>query len=183
MNIRDILYFAPGIKFSDVDLNGPGLPLQFKRRMAGFYIEPAEECTRHNYAFAAGTLLVCCIDALAQLKFGKKVKVSERFSRFTRETLQSFSSDDLAKHFYDDFRNGLVHEGGLKNGGQFSLDTRRTLTQFDSILVVNPQYLAEEVSSALASYVDLLQRDDTERKKLAKRLGEDLVKDFRAARA
>jgi hypothetical protein len=180
MNIRDILYFAPEIKFSDVDLNGPGLPLQFKRRMAGFYIEPAEECTRHGYAFAAGTLLVSCIDALAGLKFGDGV--TRRFSKFAREELLSFPRRDMAKRFYEEFRNGLVHQATLKEGAQFSLDTRRTLTQLDEMLVVNPQYLAEEVSSALDSYVDLLRRDNAERKKLAERLREDLSKDFRVAR-
>jgi hypothetical protein len=48
---------------------------------------------------------------------------------------------------------------------------------------VNPKCLAIEVSSALDSYVDLLWRDDAERKKLAERLRKDLLKDFPVARA
>lgn len=70
MKIGDILYFAPKIRFGEVDLNGPRLPEQFKCRMAGLYVTPAEQCARGGHAFAAGVLLVSCIDALARLRFG-----------------------------------------------------------------------------------------------------------------
>jgi len=185
MNIKDILYFAPGIRFDEVHLNGPELPLQFRRRVAGFYVEPSEECVRRGYAFAAGVLLVSCIDALARLRFPK---ISDRqnggrFKRFAQNELQSFSHPDLAKRFYDDFRNGLVHEGMLKNGAQFSLDFGKTLKQCGAFLIVNPEYLAKEVSSALDSYVDLLGRDDGEHQRLADKLREDFSEDFGIAGA
>jgi hypothetical protein len=181
MKIGDILYFAPKIHFGEVDLNGPRLPRQFKRRMAGFYVTPAEQCAQGGHAFAAGVLLVSCIDALARLRFGSGV--GQRFKKFAREELQSFPNDDLAERFYDEFRNGLVHEARLKNGAQFSLDRQPTVEQLDGILLVNPKHLAAEVRSALDAYVDLLTRDDAERRKLAKALQEDLAVDFSVARA
>jgi hypothetical protein len=184
MKIDEILYFAPGIRFSELYIEGSDLPDQFKRRVDGFYIEPAKKCAESGCAFAAGTLLVTCIDALARLRFPEisDHKRGRRFNRFAQKHLPSFSTHYIARRFHDEFRNGLVHQGMLKKGAQFSLDTRETLTQFDGILVVNPQYLAEEVSSALDSYVDLLRNNDAERKKLVDRLGQDLSEDLRVTR-
>lgn len=181
MRIGEILYFAPGIRFDNVDLDGPSLPEQFGQRMAGFYIEPAEQCASRGYAFAAGVLLVSCIDALARIRFGDGV--GKRFGKFALDELKSFSAPGVAERFYDEFRNGLVHEGRLKNGAQFSLEIGTTIEQLDGILVVNPKYLGNEVRSALDSFVALLQRDEVERTALADALKRDLSEDFRVAGA
>lgn len=185
MRIGDVLYFAPGIPLSQVDLSGPRcgtqLPEQFKRRMAGFYVEPAEQCAQGGHAFAAGVLLVSCIDALARLRFGGEV--GKRFQKFACEALRSFSDDALAKRFYEEFRNGLVHEGRLKNGAQFSLQTRATVEPVDGILLVNPTYLAAEVRSALDAYVALATRDGAECGRLGAALWHDLEDDFRLVEA
>jgi hypothetical protein len=186
MRVEDKLYFAPGIWFSDVDLDGPHLPDQFRQRVDGFYIKPAEECTQCvNHAFAAGVLLVTCIDALARLRFPtiSDRQSGKRFKEFVRKELPSFSDDKLADRFYRELRNGLVHQGTLNEGAQFSLDFDETVRQCDGILIVNPKCLAKEVSSALDSYVRLLQEKETERQRLAGKLKEDHTKDFQAARA
>lgn len=179
MRIDDILYFAPEIRFRDVDLDGASLPEQFRRRVIGFYLEPVEQCIQTGYAFAAGVLLVSCIDALARVRFG--AGVIRRFGRFVDEQLRSFSGDDLAERFFDEFRNGLVHEARLKNGAQFSLQTGATLEQRDGILLVNPKFLAEEVRWALDAYVALIRRDDVARQSLADVLRHDFAKDFQIA--
>jgi hypothetical protein len=180
MRIGDLLYFAPNLTFDKVDLNGPRLPEQFELRMTGFYIDPAEECARSNYAFAAGVLLVSAIDALARLRFGDGVGM--RFTKFVRDELQSFKNDGLARRLYYEFRNGLVHEARLKKGGQFSLKIETTVEQLDGLLLVNPKCLAKEVRKALDSYVALLGRDELERRKLAKALMRDHSDDFRVAK-
>jgi hypothetical protein len=41
--IGEILHLAPTIPFREVDLGSPLLPEQFKCRMTGFYIAPAEQ--------------------------------------------------------------------------------------------------------------------------------------------
>ncbi len=46
-----------------------------------------------------------------------------------RDGLTSFASDELAARFYDDFRNGLVHEAKIKQGGQFSLELQSTVQE------------------------------------------------------
>lgn len=111
MKIGEILYFAPGIRFNEVDMDGPLLPEQFGRRVAGFYIDPSEECASRGHAFACGVLIVSCIDALARIRFGDGV--GRRFCKFALDELKSFSDPDMAERFYDEFRNGLVHEGRL----------------------------------------------------------------------
>ena len=80
MKLGDVLYFAPGIRFDQVDLGGPRLPEQFRQRVRGFYIAPAEKCAEMDYAFAAGVLLVSCIDALARHRFGDGVGRRDRKS-------------------------------------------------------------------------------------------------------
>jgi hypothetical protein len=99
--------------------------------------------------------------------------------KFAREDLRSFSDDARAKRFYEEFRNGLVHEGRLKNGAQFSLETSATVEPVNGILLVNPTYLAAEVRSALDAYVALTTNDVGERGRLGASLWQDLEDDFR----
>lgn len=58
MRLADVLYFAPGVRFVDVDLRGAALPAQYRQRMLGFYVEPAEQCAARGQAFAAGCKLL-----------------------------------------------------------------------------------------------------------------------------
>lgn len=181
MRLGDILYFAPGIRFDQVDLDGANLPAHFKRRIVGFYLEPAKECARNGFAFASGVLLVSCLDALARLRFCGGV--GKRFRKFAISELRSFSAATLAERFYDEFRNGLVHEARLKNGAQFAREIGATVESRNGILLVNPDRLAVELCAALDSYVKLLTFSARERKKLASTLRQDLAEDFRVSRA
>jgi len=104
MRIGEILYFAPGIRFDKVDLNGTGLPRQFECRIAGFYLDAADRCAKGSFAFASGVILVSCIDALARLRFNGGV--GARFTKLIINELRSFKSGGLADRFYDEFRNG-----------------------------------------------------------------------------
>jgi hypothetical protein len=147
--------------------------------MIGFYIEPAEKCVRCGYAFAAGVLLISCIDALARFRFGDGV--GRRFRKFLHQELHF--DDGITQRFYDDFRNGLVHEARLKNGGQFFLETAETVSELDGLLLINPDYLAQEVRAALHAYVTFLSQDDRARERLARILKRDHLDDFRVAQA
>lgn len=189
MNVDDILYFAPPIKcfappikFAEVDIDGCGLPEQFKQRMDGFYIVPSEECADRGQAFASGVMAVTSIDAMARLRFGDLGQVGKRFRKFSTAELKSFWDPDIAERFYEEFQNGLVHESRLKNGAQFSLEICETVLRLDNRLVVNPIFLAAEVRLALDAYVALLKRNEEERKNLSCRLKRDLKEDFKAVR-
>jgi len=163
MRIGDFLYFAPEIKFSKVDLAGNSLPQQYEARIRGFYLSPARELAEAGHAFASGLVVVSCIDALSRLIY-PRLDVGKRFQKWVREKLQSFRGEDIAKRFYYDFRNGLVHEAHIKNGGEFSLEQETTLVFEYNIMRVNPLCLLEEVDGALSRFVKLLVEHDTERK-------------------
>ena len=137
MRINGALLFAPGIRFDQADLQGDALPAQYRQRMAGFYIEPAVVCADHGHAFAAGTLLVACIDGMVCLRYCDAV-VRHRFIKLAQEDFRSFRTAALAARFYEDFRNGLVHEGRVKNGGQFSLEVDETVRELQGLLLINP---------------------------------------------
>ena len=182
MRINDVLLFAPGIRFDQVDLQGDALPAQYQQRMAGFYIEPAVVCADHGHAFAAGTLLVACIDGMARLRYCDAV-VRHRFIKLAQEELRSFRTSALATRFYEDFRNGLVHEGRVKNGGQFSLEVDETVRELQGLLLINPALLAVEVCEALHRYIALFATDQARRQALAGGLSRDHARDFIVATA
>jgi hypothetical protein len=160
MRIGDFLYFAPKIKFSELDLSGIRLPEQYQSRIEGFYLNPARELAKSEYAFASGLLVVCAIDALAKIQNGR---VGNRFQKWVAEELKSFKDNEIAKRFYDDFRNGLVHEARIKNGGEFSLEQNTTVQVKCSIMKINPFRLCEEVNTALSRFIKLLHDDDNTR--------------------
>lgn len=163
MRIGDFLYFAPGIRFSEVDLSGNRLPRQYEARIAGFYLTPARELGEAGHAFASGLLVVSCVDALSSLIYTSS-GVRKRFQKWLVKELQSFSDEQVARRFYSDFRNGLVHEGRVKNGGEFSLQQETTVLFEYSIMRVNPLCLLKEVDKAFSRFVKLLVEDDNERR-------------------
>jgi hypothetical protein len=157
VKIDDLLYFAPGIRFDEVNFDGHELPDQFEQRIRGFYLGPASRAVEAGDAFAAGVLLVVCIDALARFQIGGAV--GERFKTFARKELASFADEGRARDLYDMFRNGLVHEARIKSGAQFTLDFDPAFTyhRSEDITIINPARLAEEVQLALDVYVERLK--------------------------
>lgn len=180
MNINDVLYFAPGISFKDVAWEGDELPEQFRQRIEGFYLQPAECCIAAEHAFAAGLLVVSCIDALARLKY-RSTAVGDRFKKYLKESTSVPAA--ISPRFYDEIRNGLVHEARLKNGAQFTLDEKidSTATEMADVLLVNPKPLLDEVKKSLKEYVEHLKSDEHERRLLSASLMLDLEKDKLAA--
>ena len=171
MKIGDIVYFAPSVKFSGLDLSGKELPEQFDSRIRGFYLEPAEEMADSSHALASGLLVVSCVDALARLR--STATVGHRFCTWIRDELPSFHDAHIARRFYDEFRNGLVHEARIKNGGQFSLEQAKTVDTGSGVLSINPKYLVSEVGVALQRYIFELKAKPSACNDLLKRLKKD----------
>jgi hypothetical protein len=166
--IADELYFAPKLRFAELDWTGARLPTQFYQRISGFYLEPAVALARANHAFAAGVLVVCAIDALALLITGSS-SVRGRIIAFCR-TIPDLASDQNANMFCEHFRNGLVHESRVKKGSEFSVDIRRVAVSDHARLVVNPLFLAQSVSGRLKEYVEALHRDPAAKNAFRKKL-------------
>jgi len=174
MRIGDELYFAPGIRFSDLDKSGDKLPEQFDKRIRGYYLNPAIVSAKSGHAFASGVILVSCIDALAYFYTGIG-DVGERFRSWCIEFLPSFSSEKYASYFYRDFRNGLIHNARIKNGGEFTLDINCTMKHQGTIISINPLYLASEIDKALSRYIDCLRSNTGFKNKFV----ELILKDFK----
>jgi len=180
MRIDEQLFFAPGIPFDQVDFFGAKLPDQLAARVRGFYLEPARLCAEKEHGFAAGTLLLACVDALARWKTGSP-QVGERFKEFAEQELPSFSDPSCAERLYTAFRNGLIHEGRIKAGAQFSFDYQCTCEDLGGVLVINPTFLAHEIEAALNAFVAELRSNNALRQRLADRLSRDHKIDRRFA--
>jgi hypothetical protein len=169
MRIADQLYFAPNIRFRQLDLTGDVLPDQFGARIRGFYLDPAISLAKKGHAFSCGVLLVVTIDAIARV-CSTKEKVGERMKDWCESNLPSLSTQDMRRCFYEDFRNGLVHEARVKNGSEFNLDENHAASLRGSRLVVNPRLLADEIASSLAKFIATLKSDYTENQRFLRRL-------------
>ena len=129
----------------------------FEQRVKELYLEPARlliKCAkrRRNYIgslFSAGLICVSTIDFLGRYYMGcQERNVESRFICWLLSYMRPPFNGYLAKKFmilYKDFRNGLVHECRIKNGGEFSLniDNLFVLKEVDNrkYLVVNPEVL------------------------------------------
>lgn len=189
MRTQDGFYFSPqntfmSLRFDDKE----GLINAFYSRIEGFYIKPAIKLDGTFEAFASGALCVCAIDILARLEYGDKTDVGDRFRKWVRAYLKSDFNDfkSEVKHYnqhvtldyvlYKCFRNGLVHEGVIKQGFQFSCETGERLFYVESeIVVINPKVLLSKVYDSLNVFVKKLREDNM----LFKKFGRQLQKDFK----
>jgi hypothetical protein len=160
----NFIYFAPNLKFSDLDLTGNRLPTQLQQRIDGFYLTPALSLAETRDAFAAGVLVVCAIDALAWFR-GGGVGSTARIEAFCRK-IPDLDVNDNVEVFCRDFRQGLVHQGLVKNGGEFSFDLERIAKRDHERLIVNPECLALQMRQMLKDYIDELYRDPGATKRL-----------------
>jgi hypothetical protein len=154
--IGDHLYFAPGVRFSQLDLSGLRLPTQFKQRIAGFYLKPAISVAAEN-AFAAGLLVTCAIDALAFYNTGS-MSVSGRIIAYCKK-IPDLAVGENAELFCDKFRHGLVHEARVKDGSEFSTELQQTSLRDGDRLIVNPVRLANDLMPVLDAFIDELYHD------------------------
>jgi hypothetical protein len=179
MRIQDVLYWAPGIPFAQVDFIKGDIPALIQARIEKVYLEPANLCSSHGQAFAAGVLLVAATDAFAKIAIGGK---SKRRAAEVLKTLPSFAEDGLAERFVDEFRNGLVHEARIKKGGQFCLDVGPTVFIDGEILLVNPIGLAAEVEGAVQAFLKELKNDEKRQKEIGSFLNSDYAVDLAFSR-
>lgn len=176
MRQGDDLYFAPGIKFSEVQLDDPRFVDQLHARLDGLYLAPVRNCLEHKQWFAAGLLLIALIDFMSgmhrssQELRGRRVRAD--FETYTQEKLSSSGLSDHAHRFYTDFRDGLTHQGMIKNAGEFSDNWPQTARVECGRLCINPMYLLREVEAALAKELKELRGSPTKRIKAANRLAE-----------
>lgn len=167
MRVRDIVYFSPKYRFIDLEWgNKENLVLAFTDRVEGFYLTPARQLNDAGQAFASGVICVTTVDFLARIQTGEE-KVGQRIEKWLVDNLSAFAGPDpqnpkrtLAQRFCGEFRNGLVHEGRIKNGGQFSYDDTDLVRIVEPVMIVNPNTLLEGISDSFYRYIKKVSSDE-----------------------
>ena len=178
MKVGDQVFFAPGIRFRDLDLDGTRIPEQYGARIEAYYLIPAREAANAGHAFAAGVLALTAIDAMAKVYFGPNRpnrQVRSDFELFVQSLLPSFVEPASARILYDKFRNGLVHEARLKDGCQFELGRSRTFDNTGLAPIVDPACLVAEVGAALKQLISELEVSKQFRAEFSKCLREEFA--------
>jgi hypothetical protein len=168
MRIDDEVFFAlvdgesPAIRFEDLDwsveADSCALPSQLEQRFRTLYLNPAQNCASRGDAFATGLLIVAALDAIARLRLGSDWEVGKRFQWFAKEYCSSLAAGDLAKRLYEEFRNGLVHQGMIKKGSQFSVGMGGHAAEGD-LLVLDAEVLEADLREGLARFANELRAD------------------------
>ena len=172
MRVGDILHFSPNYKFLDLKWDDENILIDaFKDRVKGFYLEPAKQLNEDKKGFATGVLCVTTIDFLARIATGID-KVRERIPKWLKDNIEDFKEvnpdrlgQTLADRFYDEFRNGLVHEGRIKNAGQFLYSSKKydfeELVKIEErIMVVNPDRLLNAINTSFEKYMDQVEKNE-----------------------
>ncbi len=87
-------------------------------------------------------------------------EAGKRFKKWLKDNIKEFDTQDFAHRFYDEFRNGLVHEGRIKNGGQFSYELKELVRVIDSIMIVNPEKLLEKIEKSFEKYIGTVEKEE-----------------------
>lgn len=165
--IAEELYFAPSVRFADLDWTGR-LPTQFQQRILGFYLNPAVALAEARHVFASGILAVCAIDALSLSVTGSKSNA--RITGFCRKYIPELAAEHDAEMFCEHFRNGLVHEARVKDGSEFSTEIDKIVVVRHDYLAVNPRLLSIQVANVLKDYVGFLYKNPPAKLALARKL-------------
>ncbi|SRR5713101_317396 len=176
MKVGDHVFFAPGIRFRDLDLDGTRLPEQYNARIEGYYLIPAQRAVEAGDAFAAGVLALTAIDAMSKLYFGPNRptrQVKSDFEFFVRGKLPSFCGPENAKVLYEKYRNGLVHEARLKDGCQFEVGCSKTFEASGPTPIIDPARFIAEVRIALKQLVSEMNGSQQFRAEFAKCIREE----------
>lgn len=194
-NVEGELYFSPNHTFEKIKRflkqnNREGLIEAFKDRVYGFYLGPARELNeiakkaledrdkKFGFSFSVGLICVATIDFIAL--FSTRVEDSKfRFVIWLIDNIDEFKDNPkLAVDFYNWYRNGLVHEGRIKEAGQFSYECNRLISVENGIIKINPDKLLEEIERAIEKYIETLRQNNEEFEHFKERLDKKFRKEF-----
>jgi hypothetical protein len=177
MRIEDVIYFSPSFKFKDIDWNNKDQLIEaFRDRVCGFYLTPAEYLNSKKNGFATGLLCVVTIDFLARIAI--RMGPGPRIKEWIEGNIKEFKGKNhMCKKFLEDFRNGLVHEGRIKNVGQFTYDIQRIYCDGD-VMLINPDKFLNSIKKSFQNYVSDIKVDEEKFKKFKELLMDDFKKEI-----
>lgn len=159
MREEDKLHFSPKYIFGDIDFNNKEKLIDaFNDRVYGFYLNPAKLLDDNRLGFACALMCAVAIDFLARLVY-PNFAPGLRIRYWLKDNIPEFNNGDFAARFYEYFRCGLVHEGRIKNPGEFSYESSHVVAAEDGIVRINPSLLLKKIERALTEYLIKLQKD------------------------
>ncbi len=179
MRIGGYIYFSPSLLLEDLDINDKNLVIEkFKEQIEEYYFVPISMLIHHDQAFASGALLCLLVDALARYSSNNNL-VGDRIRNLLENDL-GFSTNE-ASRFYEEYRNGLLHESHIKNLGQFSFDNDfNNSVQIElGCLIVNPKKLFQEITQYFELFINKLKVDFTLYQIFSDRIKQDFEDEVR----
>jgi len=185
LDIENELFFSKNYRYKDLEWDNEKLIIDaFKDRIDTFFIEPAEKLTdKKYYGFMLGLICMATIDYISRFEYeniGKKrleVWLENNIPKFNDKD-ETIPSRNLSRRFYNDFRNGLSHNGMIKNGGHFFYGVD-LIIQKDGFMVVNPRLLLKEIKKFVKKFIKELGNNPEKYINFKRILREDHRKDLR----
>lgn len=167
MRIEGDIYINPNTKWSKVNTDDiDGLISQYYERIKSYYIAPihqlfSDKDRLQNYGFAAGVLLFSTIDAVGTFQTKRK-GFENKFLEFIKDEKEFMILDTadkvrISKIISDDFRNGLIHNGRIKNAYAFSFESGNLFYLTKNTLIINPLNLLGCVERNVDIYFKMLK--------------------------
>lgn len=168
MRISDIIYFAPDIRIDQIDFNDrESLISALSLRIKEYYFRPVELLLANgnpSNAFSVGVLVVTAMDAIAYYSVKEHIGNHSGSNRIAKLLIEinefgfySSDRDKIANTFTAKFRNGLIHEGRIKAGNQFSFCYGSVFEKDEEFLIINPRLLFECVRQYFSDYTENLR--------------------------
>jgi hypothetical protein len=174
MRIEGDIYFNPNTKWSKINTDQiDDLINQYHERIKGYYLFPVHQlfsnCDHiHCNGFAAGVLLLSAIDAVGTFQT-KRNGFKNKFIEFIKNddvfiNLEEPEKKRISEFMSDEFRNGLIHNGRIKNACEFSFESQNLFYLTERTLVVNPIELFQCVQRNSSKFFDELKTDEAGKK-------------------
>lgn len=168
--VKGELFFAPGIRMRDLNLDDPAGTLDaFERRVHGLFLSPIHVMetsaeSEEGGLFACALLVAALIESLARVETGSDAQGTlikqwlEAHIPAFRELISIKGKQlTLADVFEYRFRNGLAHNGYVASLGRLSRAIDGPIRVSDDVVTVNPFALAAVVIEQFENFANDLR--------------------------
>ena len=139
-----------------------------KRRIAERYLDPIDELikldppeyNKRRFGFTIMAIECLLIETLQQFFDGKpeSEKVGTAFETFLTKTpgFSEYFDIAAAKKFYNDFRNGILHQAEIKNDSRVWSVNDKVMEQLDGAMIVDRTEFHKTMKTVFQTYVTRL---------------------------
>ncbi|MBL7876762.1 MAG: hypothetical protein JNL53_13935 [Cyclobacteriaceae bacterium] len=170
MTFEEEIYFSRNHEWKSINLDKPlELVAKFDDRVRTIYLDQASillnnENSFYN-SFSAGVILFSAIEWVGSFLTkhnGFKNKLDE-FLKYSKDytALELDEREQLSKKITECFRNGIIHNGRVKDACQFDYNfDEKLFASKENFLIVNTKPLHDLVVTVLNHYIEILNKDE-----------------------